>query len=92
MAKDQTLLKQCLINQLLRMWQIKELCKLDNGALAQNVGMIARQAGQQGMQAQQQAAGQGASMQAQQQLGALGAQGGDLRSSSRTSCWWSWRV
>lgn len=45
---------------------------------SQNVGMIARQAGQQGMQAQQQAAGQGASMQAQQQLGALGQQAGIL--------------
>jgi hypothetical protein len=38
---------------------------------AQNVGLIARQAGQQGMQAQQQAAVQGASMQAQQALNAL---------------------
>lgn len=42
---------------------------------AQNVGLLARQAGQQGMQAQQQAAGQGASMQAQQQLGALNSLG-----------------
>lgn len=42
---------------------------------AQNVGLIARQAGQQGMQAQQQAAGQGASMEAQQSLGALGQAG-----------------
>ena len=43
---------------------------------AQNVGLIARQAGQQGMQAQQQAAGQGATMQANQQLGALNQLGG----------------
>jgi len=37
---------------------------------SQNVGLMARQAGQQGMQAQQQAAGQAASMQAQQSLAA----------------------
>jgi hypothetical protein len=37
-----------------------------------NVGLMARQAAQQGSQAQQQAAGQGATMQAQQSLGALG--------------------
>lgn len=39
---------------------------------ASNVGLMARQAGQQGAQLQQQAAGQGATMQAQQSLGALG--------------------
>lgn len=38
---------------------------------SQNVGLIARQAAQQGAQTQQQAAGQAASMQAQQSLGAL---------------------
>lgn len=38
-----------------------------------NAGLIARQAGQQGAATQQQAVGQGATMQAQQQLGALGA-------------------
>ena len=41
-----------------------------------NVGMMARQAGQQGAGIQQQAAGQGATMQAQQSLGALGQMGG----------------
>ena len=41
-----------------------------------NVGLIARQAGQQGGALQQQAAGQGATMQAQQQLAALGQLGG----------------
>jgi hypothetical protein len=41
---------------------------------AQNVGMMARGAANQGRAAQQQAAGQGASMQAQQQLGAMGQQ------------------
>jgi hypothetical protein len=40
-----------------------------------NVGLMARQAGQQGAGLQQQAAGQGASMQAQQSLGALGQAG-----------------
>jgi hypothetical protein len=39
---------------------------------SQNVGLIARQAAQQGANTQQQAAGQGATMQAQQSLGALG--------------------
>ena len=39
---------------------------------AGNVGLLARQAGQQGSAAQQQAAGQGATMQANQSLGALG--------------------
>lgn len=43
---------------------------------AQNVGLMSRQAANQGRAAQQQAAGQGASMQAQQQLGALGQQAG----------------
>lgn len=38
---------------------------------SQNVGLIARQAGQQGANIQQQAVGQGASMQAQQSLAAL---------------------
>jgi hypothetical protein len=41
-----------------------------------NVGLMARQAGQQGAQIQQQAAGQGASMQAQQALNAIGQAGG----------------
>lgn len=41
----------------------------------QNVGMIARQAGQQGGNLQQQSVGQGATMQAQQSLNALGQQG-----------------
>lgn len=41
-----------------------------------NVGMLARQAGQQGVGIQQQAVGQGATMQANQQLGALGQMGG----------------
>jgi hypothetical protein len=45
---------------------------------ASNVGLIQRQAAQQGRQTQQQAAGQGAAMQAQQQLGALGQIGGVL--------------
>ncbi|MES1988918.1 MAG: hypothetical protein V4440_12980 [Pseudomonadota bacterium] len=40
----------------------------------QNVGLIARQAGQQGAANQQQAVGQAATMQAQQQLAALGQQ------------------
>lgn len=40
-----------------------------------NVGLMARQAGQTGANLQQQAAGQGASMQAQQSLGALGQAG-----------------
>jgi hypothetical protein len=39
---------------------------------SQNAGLIARQAAQQGSQIQQAAAGQGATMQAQQSLGALG--------------------
>ena len=43
---------------------------------SQNAGLIARQAAQQGAATQQQAAGQGASMQAQQSLGALGQMGG----------------
>jgi hypothetical protein len=42
---------------------------------AQNVGLIARQAGMQGGNLQQQSVGQGASMQAQQSLNALGQQG-----------------
>lgn len=42
---------------------------------AQNVGMLARQAGQVGANAQQQAVGQGANLQAQQALGALQAAG-----------------
>ena len=42
---------------------------------SQNVGLMARQAGQQGANLQQQAIGQGASMQAQQSLGALGQMG-----------------
>lgn len=46
---------------------------------ASNVGLIARQAGQQGANIQQQAAGQGATMQANQALGALG-QAGQLAS------------
>lgn len=41
-----------------------------------NTGLIARQAGMAGMNAQQQAAGQGASLQAQQSLGALGQMSG----------------
>jgi len=41
-----------------------------------NAGLLARQAGMQGMNAQQQAAGQGATMQANQALGALGQAGG----------------
>lgn len=41
-----------------------------------NVGMMARQAAQQGANTQQQAAGQAASLQAQQSLGALGQMGG----------------
>jgi hypothetical protein len=41
-----------------------------------NVGLIARQAAQQGANTQQQAVGQGASMQAQQSLNALGQAGG----------------
>ncbi len=41
---------------------------------SQNVGMIARQAGQQGGNLQQQAVGQGASLQAQQSLAAMGQQ------------------
>ncbi len=41
-----------------------------------NVGMLARQAAQQGAGIQQNAAGQGAAMQAQQSLGALGQMGG----------------
>lgn len=40
-----------------------------------NVGLIARQVGQNGANIQQQAAGQGATLQAQQQLAALGAEG-----------------
>lgn len=44
------------------------------GATA-NVGLMARQAAQQGAQTQQQAIGQGASMQANQSLGALGQMG-----------------
>lgn len=40
-----------------------------------NAGLIARQIGQQGANIQQQAVGQGAALQAQQQLGALGAMG-----------------
>lgn len=43
---------------------------------SRNVGLLARQAGQQGGGIQQQAAGQGATLQAQQQLGALGQLGG----------------
>jgi hypothetical protein len=42
---------------------------------ASNVGLMARQAAQQGANTQQQAAGQGATMQAQQSLNALGAAG-----------------
>lgn len=42
---------------------------------SQNVGLMARQAAQQGANAQQQAVGQGASLQAQQSLNALGAAG-----------------
>jgi len=42
---------------------------------SQNVGMIARQAGQQGGALQQQAAGQGATMQANQSLNAIGQMG-----------------
>ena len=42
---------------------------------ASNVGLIARQAAQQGAATQQQAVGQGASLQAQQSLNALGAAG-----------------
>jgi hypothetical protein len=41
---------------------------------SQNPGLIARQAGQQGASTQQQAVGQGATLQAQQALGALGQQ------------------
>lgn len=41
-----------------------------------NVGLMARQAGQQGANIQQQAVGQGATMQAQQSLGALNQMGG----------------
>lgn len=41
-----------------------------------NVGLMARQAGQQGGNLQQQAAGQGAALQAQQSLGALNQMGG----------------
>lgn len=41
---------------------------------SQNVGLIARQAAQQGANTQQQAAGQGATMQAQQSLAAINAQ------------------
>jgi hypothetical protein len=43
---------------------------------SQNAGLIARQAGQQGANLQQQAVGQGATMQAQQSLNALGQQAG----------------
>jgi len=43
-----------------------------------NVGLMARQAGQQGANTQQQAVGQGATMQAQQSLGAMGQLGGQL--------------
>jgi hypothetical protein len=43
---------------------------------SQNVGLLARQAGQQGAATQQQAVGQGATMQAQQALNALGQQSG----------------
>lgn len=43
-----------------------------------NVGLMARQAAQQGANTQQQAIGQGATMQAQQSLGALGQAGGIL--------------
>lgn len=43
---------------------------------SQNAGLIARQAGQQGAATQQQAAGQAATLQAQQSLGALGQQAG----------------
>ena len=42
---------------------------------SQNVGLIARQAGQQGAQIQQQAAGQGATLQANQSLNALNSMG-----------------
>ena len=43
---------------------------------ASNVGLMARQAAQQGANAQQQAIGQGATLQANQSLGALGQMGG----------------
>lgn len=43
---------------------------------SQNVGLLARQAGQQGAAAQQNAAGQAATLQANQSLGALGQLGG----------------
>lgn len=43
---------------------------------SRNVGLLARQAGQQGGALQQQAGGQAATLQAQQQLGALGQLGG----------------
>ncbi len=42
---------------------------------AANAGLLARQIGQQGAATQQEAVGQGATLQANQQLGALGAQG-----------------
>lgn len=44
--------------------------------VSSNPGLLARQAAQQGSQIQQQAAGQGAALQAQQSLGALGQLGG----------------
>ncbi len=44
--------------------------------VSQNAGMIARQAGQAGANLQQQSVGQGAAMQANQSLGALGQMGG----------------
>lgn len=49
-----------------------------------NAGLIARQAGQQGAATQQQSVGQGATMQAQQQLGALGQLGGIANQQAQT--------
>jgi hypothetical protein len=49
-----------------------------------NVGMIARQAGQQGAGIQQNAAGQAATLEAQQRLGALGQMGGQEQNMGNT--------
>ncbi len=50
-----------------------------------NVGLMARQAAQQGAATQQQAAGQGATMQANQQLNALGQMGGQESAMGNTA-------
>jgi hypothetical protein len=50
-----------------------------------NVGLIARQAAQQGAATQQQAVGQGAALQAQQSLGALGQIGGQQQAMAGTA-------